>query len=208
MQSPTANLAACAKSRPQSNANQIVLIVKPSIDADHHRACSGRGLLFDAHVEGEDHLLAQRTHQPLLDASRILIANGIDSSTHIIMRHAGSSTDALITTVGAAAKLRVKEDDGLPRFRTWVPFPTRPEGSPVRFKRLPAVDLANRNEYAPVTSSGADDGAANEDRQHHVDGDRDRPRSPIAAETMLTARYPLGLPSWPCVLSDGAIERS
>jgi hypothetical protein len=133
-------------------------------------------LLFDGQLQDEKRILLQRTHQPLLDACRVLLGEGADPKMRVVMRHAGSRADTLITSVGAAAKLRVKEDDGLPRFRPWVPFPTRPDGASVRFKGLPAVDLANPNENAPVTSPGADDGAANEDRQHHGDGDRERPR--------------------------------
>jgi hypothetical protein len=159
----------------ESNGFQLILIVSPAFNAEGHRAASKQGLLFDGRLQDEKRILLQRTYQPLLDACRVLLGEGADPKMRVVMRHAGSRADALITSVGAAAKLRVKEDDGLPRFTTWVPFPTRPDGSPVRFKGLPAVDLANLNENAPVTSPGVDDGAANED-QHHVDGDRDRPR--------------------------------
>ena len=43
------------------------------------------------------------------------------------MRHAGSDTDALTAQIGAAAKLRVKEDRKGPRFVPWEPFPRRVE---------------------------------------------------------------------------------
>ena len=64
--------------------------------------------------------------QPFLDASRILINEGIDPNTVMIMRHKGSNIDALIGKIGIAAKLTVDEgdsSDGTPRFKTWKPFP-------------------------------------------------------------------------------------
>jgi hypothetical protein len=95
---------------------QLVLIVSPVFDADGHRVSSGRGLLFDARLEGAERVLVRRTHQPFLEACRVLVADGVDPTTRIVMRHVGSRTDALIAKVGAAAKLSVKEDDEPPRF--------------------------------------------------------------------------------------------
>jgi hypothetical protein len=90
-------------------------------------------LLFDAHLEGEDRaLLVRRTHQPLLDACRVLVADDVDPRARIVMRHAGSQTHALIAKVGAAAKLSVKEGDEPPRLRPWTPFPSRPVESSMR----------------------------------------------------------------------------
>jgi hypothetical protein len=54
---------------------------------------------------------------------------GIDPAARVVMRHAGSATDALITTVGAKAALTVEEGDGVPRFRPWKPF-SRWDGPP------------------------------------------------------------------------------
>ena len=79
----------------------------------------------------------RRTHQPLLDASRVLKADGIDPQTRIILRRAGSHSDALISSVGGAAKLRVKEDAGQPRFRSWTPFPSCPVKPSVRLQEAP-----------------------------------------------------------------------
>ena len=57
----------------------------------------------------------------------MLPADGVDPATVLVLRHAGSSTDALKATVGAAAKLAVRENDqGGPTFALWQPF-TRPD---------------------------------------------------------------------------------
>jgi hypothetical protein len=52
----------------------IVLVAVPCFDAERVRACGRRGLLFDAKI-GE-RVLVHRTIQPLLDACRVLIAEG------------------------------------------------------------------------------------------------------------------------------------
>jgi hypothetical protein len=71
---------------------------------------------------------------PLLEACRSLVAEGVDSNAWVIMRHAGSATDALRTKVGIAAKLTVAEGDrGAPRFRSWKPMRLREGSPPVRF---------------------------------------------------------------------------
>ncbi len=87
---------------------------------------------FSATVNGRLIVLSSRV--PLLDVCRVLLAGGVDSNAWVIMRHAGSSTDALRTKVGIAAKLTVAEGDrGLPRFRVWKPMPLREGSPPVRF---------------------------------------------------------------------------
>ena len=116
--------------RHDPNASQLVLVASPSFESNGDRASSERGLLFDARLEGEERVLVRRTHQPLLDASRVLRADGIDPQTRIILRRAGSHSDALISSVGGAAKLRVKEDAGQPRFRSWTPFPSARSSRP------------------------------------------------------------------------------
>ena len=59
------------------------------------------------------------------------------------MRHVGSPCVALSSTVGAAAKLEVKDDMGGPRF---VPFYDRqktwPDRPPMRFGEVAAPTLA------------------------------------------------------------------
>ena len=51
------------------------------------------------------------SRQPLLDAARVLINEGIDPATPIATRHAGAGFDAMTSTVGAAAKWTVRENE-------------------------------------------------------------------------------------------------
>jgi hypothetical protein len=52
------------------------------------------------------------------------LSEGLQPDTPLLLRHAGSDTVALRSTVGVAAGLRVSEEtsDGKPRFTKWVPF--------------------------------------------------------------------------------------
>jgi hypothetical protein len=50
------------------------------------------------------------SRQPLLDAARILIEEGVDPTTPIATRHAGADFDSMTSTVGAAAKWTVREN--------------------------------------------------------------------------------------------------
>ena len=62
--------------------------------------------------------------QPLLDAARVLINGGIDPATPIATRHTGADFDAMTSTVGAAAKWTVKENEiQSPHFVRWEAFP-------------------------------------------------------------------------------------
>jgi hypothetical protein len=64
------------------------------------------------------------SRQPLLDAARVLINEGIDPATPIATRHAGADFDAMTSTVGAAAKWTVKENKiQSPHFARWEAFP-------------------------------------------------------------------------------------
>ena len=83
-----------------------------------------------------DRLMVLSSRVPFLDACRALLAEGVDSNAWVIMRHAGSATDAMRTKVGIAAKLTVAEGDrGVPRFRSWKPMQLREGSTPVH---LPA----------------------------------------------------------------------
>ena len=81
----------------------LIIIVLPA----------GRGN-FVAHLDGRQ--LCNATRSPFLMAARQLLSEGIEPYTKIIMRHAGSDTDCLTSTIGKAAKLCVLEDKGPPRF--------------------------------------------------------------------------------------------
>jgi hypothetical protein len=61
---------------------------------------------------------------PLCGAARVLLAEGIQPETCLQMRHAGSETLALRSTVGVAAGLAVSEEGstGAPQFTRFKPF--------------------------------------------------------------------------------------
>ena len=82
---------------------------------------SGSGL-FDARPAGEAEALCKNSRTPLLAAARVLIGRGHDPAQSVVMRHAGSNTDCLISALGAAAALTVDES-GTPRFRPWRAYP-------------------------------------------------------------------------------------
>jgi len=77
---------------------------------------------FSAHLLDGRKLLSS-SRQPLLDAARVLLAQGIPPETPLAMQHKGSATIAMTSTVGEAAKLTVEQEPGGPRFRKWRPFP-------------------------------------------------------------------------------------
>jgi hypothetical protein len=102
--------------------NPITVTVSRSLDAEGRRAHTTRGMLFDAAL-GE-RILVRRSTQPFLDAARVLAGEGVDSATPLVMHHAGQDYDALRSTVGAAAKLRVRDSGGSkPVFENWSPSP-------------------------------------------------------------------------------------
>jgi hypothetical protein len=112
-----------AKPKPPSIAPDLKL----ALEQDHRmviqltitprRSTPG---LFDAHVC--DRLICS-SRQPLLDAARVLLAEGIAADTLIEMRHAGADHVALRAKVMAAAKLRVLEGQrDTIRFARWSDF--------------------------------------------------------------------------------------
>jgi hypothetical protein len=122
-----------------SQRQTILLIVAPSVDPDRRRAVSTRGPLFDGAVNGR--VLVKRSTQPMLDAARVLLGEGTAPATRLVMRHAGSPTDALIGTVGAAANLTVQEGDRLPHFRQWRPSSYAAETPRDAPRHLPAIQV-------------------------------------------------------------------
>jgi hypothetical protein len=91
-------------------ATTIVLTVFPSLNGVGRKAYSTRGQLFHGRVA--DRFLGKRSTTPFCDGARVLLAEGIDPDTKLVMRHDGSSADALRSTVGAAAGLTVADDNG------------------------------------------------------------------------------------------------
>jgi hypothetical protein len=53
--------------------------------------------------------VVERSTTLFCDAARVLLAEGVDPVTKLVMRHEGSSHDALRSTVGVAAKLTVTD---------------------------------------------------------------------------------------------------
>ena len=88
-----------------------------------------------------------RFRQPFFDSARQLLDLGHDPTTVLVMRHAGSDTDALTGRIGAAAKLRVKGSrKGPPRFVAWDP-PRRVEAlARARAERVTGVADGRTNE--------------------------------------------------------------
>ena len=67
--------------------------------------------------------LLTTSKQPFLDAARVLLAEGVDPTTWLSMRHFGSETISLKGTVRAAAKLTVRESSKVgPVLVKWEPF--------------------------------------------------------------------------------------
>ncbi len=89
----------------------IVLPVRPSLGGS--KGC------YEAHLQGR---LVARSRTPFLDAARKLLAEGFSPNTVIAMRRAGSDTDCMTATLGAAAKLTVVEHNDT-RFTKWKPVP-------------------------------------------------------------------------------------
>ena len=75
---------------PSSSGEPVVIItVTPA-------AYGKRGQLFSASVDGRTIVTASTI--PLLDGARTLAAEGHDPATVLVLRHAGSATDALRST--------------------------------------------------------------------------------------------------------------
>jgi len=107
----------------------VVLVVSPSLNAEGRKAYSTRGQLFDGTVDGRS--IVKRSTTPFCDAARVLLGEGVDPATKIVMRHASSPHDALQSTIGVAAGLTVTDAtaDGKPRFVKWQRNRFRGEGN-------------------------------------------------------------------------------
>jgi hypothetical protein len=77
--------------------------------------------------------------QPLLDAARVLINEGVDPATPIATRHSGAGFDAMTSIVGAAAKWTVRENETQsPHFVRWDAFPASRVRPSLRQNERPA----------------------------------------------------------------------
>jgi hypothetical protein len=73
---------------------------------------------------GEKGQLLCVSTKPFLDAARRLIALGFGPGITLVMRYAGSETECLRATIGAAAALTVEDTKYGPEFRPWKPIST------------------------------------------------------------------------------------
>jgi hypothetical protein len=81
------------------------------------------------------------SRQPLLDAARVLLADGIDPEAPIVTRHVGSDFDAIKSTVGTAARWTVKENEiQSPHFVRWEAFPASRVRPSMRQNKRPVPD--------------------------------------------------------------------
>jgi hypothetical protein len=103
----------------------IEIVVTPCKPAPYPKKWAGR---FEARIDGRGApapllRLLCTSRQPLLDAARVLIAEGCDPGTTVTMQHADSSTVAMTATLGTAARLTV--DESGPSFKRWKAMPPR-----------------------------------------------------------------------------------
>jgi hypothetical protein len=108
----------------------------------------GRGR-FEARVG--DRIILKSSRQPLLDAARVLLAEGIPPDTRITMRHAGANHDALSSTVGKAAGWMVLETPAVgPRFARWKPSAFGDGPSPNAIWQRRAIRLGSAGKTRPA----------------------------------------------------------
>ena len=110
------------------------VILRPALNR-HGKRLHGK---FVVTLDGRQLCISR---QPLLDAARVLINEGIDPATPIATRHAGAGFDAVTSTVGTAAKWTVREDSTVsPTFVRWKAFSRDDVQSPMRFGEGPVPD--------------------------------------------------------------------
>jgi hypothetical protein len=79
------------------------------------------------------------SRQPLLDAARVLAAEGVDPATPIAVRHESAEYDSLRSTLGFAAGLTIEENEKVgPRLARWKAFSRSDVRAPVRLFGEPA----------------------------------------------------------------------
>ena len=112
----------------------LTINISPAFDGQGVR----RHGLFFADLDGRQLCISR---QPLLDAARVLLAEGVDPETPIATRHAGADFDAMTSTVGAAAKWTVRENETQsPHFVRWEAFPACRVRSSMRQNERPVPD--------------------------------------------------------------------
>jgi hypothetical protein len=100
--------------------NTIVLVVAERARRD------GK---YTAHHDGR--LVVADVKEPFLDAARVLLAQGLDPAARYVMRRSSDGPDALVSTLGQAARLTVSDNDTEgPVFRPWKPYGGPRAGAP------------------------------------------------------------------------------
>jgi len=74
---------------------------------------------FDGWIGNRQIVHASRT--PFLRAARVLVSEGVDPTTVLVMRHRNTGTESLRGPIGKAATLQVAETVGAPRFERFNP---------------------------------------------------------------------------------------
>jgi hypothetical protein len=89
---------------------------------------------FDAVLDGE--VIVRGSSTPICDAARVLLAKGIPEESVLSTRHQGSEHIAMSGSLGAWAKVTVRDDHGAPKFRKRRedPLPTAPS-PPIALRR-------------------------------------------------------------------------
>lgn len=119
---------------------------------------------FAVRLRGEDQILCI-SKAPTADAARLLADLGNCPNTALVTQHCDSESDCLLTTIGAAAALTVKETAYGPRFRRWKASSTgrlRPSGTSnsanaakKRSKRKTAPQVPSRANKPRLARSGS-----------------------------------------------------
>ena len=82
----------------------LIIVVSPAFDIGGKR----RHDRNDARLKDSDEIICEATRQPLLDASRVLLARGFDPSTVLCMVHSHAPTVVTLrSSIGAAAQYDV-----------------------------------------------------------------------------------------------------
>ena len=112
--------------------DMLRVILHPAFNRHGARLCGK----FVVTLDGRQLCISR---QPLLDAARVLLADGVDPETPIATRHAGSDFDAMTSTVGTAARWTVKENEiQSPHFVRWEAFPASRVRPSLRQNERPA----------------------------------------------------------------------
>jgi hypothetical protein len=107
------------KAQPRRN-NSLQLILRPT---DRHGQ-------FEALLDGRRLCVSRH---PILDAARILIAQGLPPDSILSAFHDGAELQCIRARLGTAARLTVRENDKRgPDFVAYEPFPSVRVASPMR----------------------------------------------------------------------------